>query len=162
MAGPAVGPRPRMDDSDRLSSSIDAWRKFHSISKRLDHGKFVNFCVRLGSGALQRAPRSCNLRLDRQPNWRAPVRLRFSENFNHERWMSCLHRPAMQEDATSRRFSESADTPPVDLDKVLNVVSANPFLRAIRIQNGHLRLEDVPIELRAHVPITLKTPGERQ
>jgi hypothetical protein len=60
------------------------------------------------------------------------------------------------------KVPKSADTPPVDLDKVLNVVSANPFLREIRIQNGHLRLEDVPVELRAHVPITSKTPGERQ
>jgi hypothetical protein len=60
------------------------------------------------------------------------------------------------------KVPKSADTPPVDLNKVLNVVSANPFLREIRIQNGHLRLEDVPVELRAHVPITSKTPGERQ
>ncbi len=60
------------------------------------------------------------------------------------------------------KVPKAADTPPADLNKILNVDSANPYLCAIRIQNGHLRLEDVPAELRAHIPTPSEIPGERQ
>jgi hypothetical protein len=60
------------------------------------------------------------------------------------------------------KVRKAADTPPADLDKILNVDTSNHFLRAIRIQNGHLKIEDVPEELRAHVPASSQTPGERQ
>jgi hypothetical protein len=72
---------------------------------------------------------------------------------------------------TSRRYArgcdltkipKAADMRPADLNKILNVDSANPYLRAIRIQNGYLRLEDVPPELRTQLPTPSETPGERQ
>ena len=72
--------------------------------------------------------------------------------------------------ATTPRYARGCDltkiptaaaTPPADLDKILNVDSSNPYLRAIRIQNGHLSLDRVPVALRGRVPTTSQTPGGR-
>jgi hypothetical protein len=60
------------------------------------------------------------------------------------------------------KVPKAAETRPVDLSKILNVVSSNPYLREIRIQSGLLRLEDVPLELRSRVAVPSRTPGERQ
>jgi len=60
------------------------------------------------------------------------------------------------------KIPKAADTPPADLFKILNVDTSNPYLRAIRIQRGFLRLEDLPLELRSRVAVPSRTPGERQ
>ena len=59
------------------------------------------------------------------------------------------------------KVPKAADTPPADLAKILSIDSSNPNLRSIRIQNGYLRLENLPVELRSRVPVPFATPGER-
>jgi len=56
----------------------------------------------------------------------------------------------------------TANTPPADLAKILNVDSANPFLRQVRIQQGYLRAGDLAAELIDRAAERAPSPGERQ
>jgi hypothetical protein len=46
------------------------------------------------------------------------------------------------------RVPKATDGPPTDVNTLLGVDSSNPFLRALRIQQGFLKIEDLPEELR--------------
>jgi hypothetical protein len=48
---------------------------------------------------------------------------------------------------------KAADVPAADLKKLLGVDSANPFLRALRIERGFLKASDLPRELSRAVPL---------
>ena len=69
--------------------------------------------------------------------------------------------PRYARGADLTKVPKAADTPPADLAKILSVDSSNPNLRAIRIQNGYLRLEDLPLELRSRVAAPSGTPRGR-
>ena len=56
------------------------------------------------------------------------------------------------------KISKAADVPPADLKTLLALDSSNPFLRQLRIQQGFLKIDSLPVDLRAIVP-TL--PAER-
>lgn len=45
------------------------------------------------------------------------------------------------------------ETPPADLKKLLGVDSANPFLRALRIERGFLKAAALPSELTQQTPL---------
>jgi hypothetical protein len=107
------------------------------------------------------SPKKSQFKVGLATNWRVRLTL-LRQVFSQERCFVMPTSPRYARGCDLTKIAKSADTPPVDLNKVLNVDSSNPYLRAIRIQNGHLRLEDVPVELRARVPVTSRTPGERQ
>jgi hypothetical protein len=46
------------------------------------------------------------------------------------------------------RIPKATDAPPTDVKTLSGVDSSNPFLRALRIQQGFLKPEDLPVELR--------------
>jgi len=50
------------------------------------------------------------------------------------------------------KVSKAAEIPAIDLTKLLAVDSSNPFIRALRIQQGFLKAEVLPADLRAIVP----------
>jgi hypothetical protein len=50
------------------------------------------------------------------------------------------------------RIPKAADIPSTDLRQVLGVDSANPFLRALRIERGFLNAADLPRELTEAAP----------
>jgi hypothetical protein len=67
----------------------------------------------------------------------------------------------MSIERVERRYARGGDlskvplaenTPPADLSKILNVDSANPHLRALRIREGYLRIGDLPAELVVRTP----------
>jgi hypothetical protein len=47
---------------------------------------------------------------------------------------------------------KAAEVPAVDLTKILAIDSSNPFIRALRIQQGFLKAETLPPALRTIVP----------
>jgi len=48
---------------------------------------------------------------------------------------------------------KAADMPPTDLKEFLGVDSANPFLRALRIERGFLKVDGLPRELTLAAPL---------
>jgi hypothetical protein len=48
---------------------------------------------------------------------------------------------------------KAADVAPIELKRILGVDSANPFLRALRIEHGLLSPADLPAELVKAVPL---------
>jgi hypothetical protein len=50
------------------------------------------------------------------------------------------------------KVTKAAEVPAVDLKQVLAVDSSNPFLRALRIQQGFLNAETLPADLRTIAP----------
>ena len=50
------------------------------------------------------------------------------------------------------KVTKAADLAAVDLKQILAVDSSNPFLRALRIQQGFLNAETLPADLRTIVP----------
>lgn len=54
---------------------------------------------------------------------------------------------------------KATEVPAVDLTKILAVDSSNPFIRALRIQQGFLKAETLPTDLRAIVP---RQPSEEK
>ena len=50
------------------------------------------------------------------------------------------------------RIPKAADIPSTDLKQVLGVDSANPFLRALRIERGVLNAAELPRELSQAAP----------
>jgi hypothetical protein len=59
------------------------------------------------------------------------------------------------------RVPKAADVPPADLKTLLSVDSSNPLLRAVRIERGFLKAEDLPAELNEQTP-TLKPPAPEE
>jgi hypothetical protein len=57
------------------------------------------------------------------------------------------------------RVPKAADVPAADLKTLLAVDSSNPFLRTLRIQQGLLKAEALPVDLRGIVP-SLPTNAE--
>jgi hypothetical protein len=47
----------------------------------------------------------------------------------------------------------ATDGPPTDVDALLSVDSSNPFLRELRIQQGLLKLEQLPEGLREEIQL---------
>ena len=54
------------------------------------------------------------------------------------------------------KVPKAADVPAADLKTLLAADSSNPFLRALRIQQGFLKVDSLPVDLRGRVP-TLPT-----
>jgi hypothetical protein len=50
------------------------------------------------------------------------------------------------------KVTKAADVPAIDLKRVLAVDTSNPFLRALRIQQGFLNAEMLPADLRTIAP----------
>jgi hypothetical protein len=50
------------------------------------------------------------------------------------------------------KVAKATEVPAIDLKKVLDVDSSNPFLRALRIQQGFLSVEKLPAALRTVAP----------
>ncbi len=57
------------------------------------------------------------------------------------------------------KVSKATDVPAVDLTKLLAVDSSNPFIRALRIQQGFLKATALPADLRTIVP---RQPSEEK
>ncbi|MFZ2067352.1 MAG: hypothetical protein WAV27_15345 [Xanthobacteraceae bacterium] len=57
------------------------------------------------------------------------------------------------------KVSKATDTPAVDLKMLLAVDSSNPFIRTLRIQQGFLKAEVLPSDLRGIVP---RLPSEEK
>jgi hypothetical protein len=53
---------------------------------------------------------------------------------------------------TLSAIPKATDVPAVDLTKILAIDSSNPFIRALRIQQGFLKAETLPPDLRTIVP----------
>ncbi len=50
------------------------------------------------------------------------------------------------------KVAKAAEVPPADLKTLLAVDSSNPFLRTLRIQQGFLKADALPADLRTIVP----------
>lgn len=50
------------------------------------------------------------------------------------------------------KVSKATEVPAVDMKTLLAIDSSNPFIRALRIQQGFLKAETLPADLRAIVP----------
>jgi hypothetical protein len=50
------------------------------------------------------------------------------------------------------KVSKATELPAIDVKSLLSVDSSNPFIRSLRIQQGFLKAEALPAELRAIVP----------
>jgi hypothetical protein len=50
------------------------------------------------------------------------------------------------------RVPKAADIPAIDLKTILAVDTSNSFLRTLRVQQGLLQIETLPVDLRGIVP----------